>query len=350
MSETNEGGPVAESRQRLWARKQMLIWAICMSIAAFICVVIAARCGRTDSTWLSAIGQGLLCAGGPSAVGILIGFLFGIPRATPQPNIGAKGANGKDGPDAPSTSFRPNTNLEEISDWLTKILLGASLTQLKTIATTANDAASALGILFGGGDAGHTIGGLVIAFFTIAGFFTGYLITYLFLTREFRDLYHDLSDAGAEANAILKKLPEDRRKEVREQLKERSTPASKTTDDLRSVEAVMLASLYDDAPDGFKRAIDAAQAYLKDLKKPQSASFHAWLACAYGQRHRWDVDHQAKPADLKTTHDLALRAARTALELDPAWKDVLAGTLTSDRGDDDLRSFKDDPDFKALLL
>ncbi|HET6164465.1 MAG TPA: hypothetical protein VFG37_12410 [Planctomycetota bacterium] len=119
----------AESLQRREARKHILHWAIWTSIAAFICVVLAACCGRNWTAWVGAFGQGLLCAGGPAAVGILIGFLFGIPRATPPP-----------------------------------------------IATAANDAANALGVVFGGGEVGHTIGGLVIAFFTIAGFFTGYLI------------------------------------------------------------------------------------------------------------------------------------------------------------------------------
>jgi len=41
---------------------------------------------------------------------------------------------------------------------------------------------------------------------------------------------------------------------------------------------------------------------------------------------------------------------KLALDLDKTWKDVLKGTLVSDGGDNDLSAFKDDPDFKALLL
>lgn len=50
-----------------------------------------------------------------------MGFVFGIPRinTTDAVVIGR-----------PPRLVRPNSNLEQISDWLTKILVGVSLTQL----------------------------------------------------------------------------------------------------------------------------------------------------------------------------------------------------------------------------
>jgi len=350
MSETQEVERAAESLQRREARKHILHWAIWTSIAAFICVVLAACCGRHWTAWVGAFGQGLLCAGGPAAVGILIGFLFGIPRATPPPKNGSNGKDGKDGKDGqnpPSTSFRPNTNLEEVSDWLTKILLGATLTQVKPIATAANDAAHALGVVFGGGEVGHTIGGLVIAFFTIAGFFTGYLITCLFLTREFKDLYDDLW--SPDAARIVATLPPEKKTLANERMKKSAT-RDRGNVELRRVEEVMIASLYDDPPAGFARAIKTAKNYMSDAKRPRSASLHAWLACAYGQKYRWDHDDGAEKKRLGDSRDHALQNVKLALDLDKTWKDVLKGTLVSDGGDNDLSAFKDDPDFKALLL
>jgi hypothetical protein len=56
--------------------------------------------------------------------GGFFGFLFGIPRSlsTPGPSF-----------------VQPNTNLEQISDWLTKILVGVGLTQIGTIFSFMKD-------------------------------------------------------------------------------------------------------------------------------------------------------------------------------------------------------------------
>ena len=75
-------------------------------------------------------------------IGSMVGFLFGIPRilqreqpqggtdpattATRTPPSESEGQHG-------AYSLRINTNLEQISDWLTKILVGAGLIQLQTL-------------------------------------------------------------------------------------------------------------------------------------------------------------------------------------------------------------------------
>jgi hypothetical protein len=58
------------------------------------------------------------------AVGAVLGFIFGIPRALQAPNLPA---------DVRYTRYLANTNLEQISDWLTKILVGVSLVQIGNI-------------------------------------------------------------------------------------------------------------------------------------------------------------------------------------------------------------------------
>ncbi|RYU79894.1 hypothetical protein [Hymenobacter persicinus] len=59
-------------------------------------------------------------------VGSLLGFLFGIPRLNKDysPYDDYKTKN----------KYAPNTNLEDISDWLTKIIVGVTLTQVNNIA------------------------------------------------------------------------------------------------------------------------------------------------------------------------------------------------------------------------
>jgi tetratricopeptide (TPR) repeat protein len=90
---------------------------------------------------------GLTVAG--AVVGGLLGFLFGIPRLLQAnngvpPNASAAPRAGSV-PAAPtpatatsspsSRAFAGNSNLEEISDWLTKIIVGVSLVQAGTIYT-----------------------------------------------------------------------------------------------------------------------------------------------------------------------------------------------------------------------
>ncbi|MBS1567277.1 MAG: hypothetical protein JST39_23040 [Bacteroidetes bacterium] len=72
------------------------------------------------------------------AVGGLLGFLFGIPLSQqggpPPPPPPPPQANGSNGAAAGSSviarAYSNNTNLEQISDWLTKIIVGVGLTQI----------------------------------------------------------------------------------------------------------------------------------------------------------------------------------------------------------------------------
>ncbi|MFO0126287.1 MAG: hypothetical protein ACK54J_03520, partial [Pseudanabaena sp.] len=64
-------------------------------------------------------------SGASFVLGFLIGFLFGVPR-TVESNDPTLTKNSQ-------TRVHANTNLEQISDWLTKILVGVGLTQIMPI-------------------------------------------------------------------------------------------------------------------------------------------------------------------------------------------------------------------------
>jgi hypothetical protein len=74
-----------------------------------------------------------------TAAGFVLGFLFGIPKVSQKaPRSSAQDPDSiTDSQDDEGRSspypLRVNTNLEDISDWLTKILVGATLTQLLRI-------------------------------------------------------------------------------------------------------------------------------------------------------------------------------------------------------------------------
>src|SRR5207247_8409037 len=68
---------------------------------------------------LSIASIGLIAAGAAWLTGALLGFLFGIPHTREDLQQ--------------SDRYKPSTSLEQISDWLTKIIVGVSLTQLSNI-------------------------------------------------------------------------------------------------------------------------------------------------------------------------------------------------------------------------
>lgn len=123
----------------------------------------------------------LSIAGAALLTGGLLGFLFGIPRTLQQetPEGSPQNPTGK-------VSYRANTNLEDISDWLTKILVGVGLTQISSIPGTlqkyAEFTSSGLGNYPNSGVFAMGLGG----YFLIGGFLFGYLITRLYLPGAFR--------------------------------------------------------------------------------------------------------------------------------------------------------------------
>lgn len=114
-------------------------------------------------------------------VGVLFGFLFGIPRL--NRNYDPRGDGGR------TTKYMPNTNLEDVSDWLTKIIIGVTLTQLTKIPGYLQSMADNILInsnnnTMNGNFAGTVVISLLIYFF-IAGFTSGYYYTRLFLPNLF---------------------------------------------------------------------------------------------------------------------------------------------------------------------
>jgi len=128
------------------------------------------------------LGIAFLLAGGCVMLGGLLGFLFGIPKALQlRERPDASQLEGKEDKGS-RPAYRANTNLEEVSDWLTKILVGVGLTQLNAIPTKV----VAFGVYFGkplGGDevTGERFAAAVLLYFTVTGFLLGYLWTRLFL-------------------------------------------------------------------------------------------------------------------------------------------------------------------------
>ncbi len=125
----------------------------------------------TGLTGWSTLGVALLIAVAAFAAGALVGFLFGIPRTLATADAGKQGADG-----TAHAVYGTNTNLEQISDWLTKILVGVGLVQIGKVGGAINDLANGIGEGLGK-ENGHAASIMLMISFTIAGFLCSYLYT-----------------------------------------------------------------------------------------------------------------------------------------------------------------------------
>lgn len=107
--------------------------------------------------------------------GMILGFLFGIPRQVAM----SKTKDAKDSALQDDTYYNDNTNLEDISDWLTKIIVGVSLVQFTKIVGYLDLAAKNLGASFICIDPhpAYIMGYGTILFYASTGLVCGYLWT-----------------------------------------------------------------------------------------------------------------------------------------------------------------------------
>ncbi|MFE9427842.1 hypothetical protein ACFYNO_33340 [Kitasatospora sp. NPDC006697] len=122
---------------------------------------------------VSALGAGVMISCATTVVGALLGFLFGIPHVLSTNNAAG-------GPPAPGT-YTANTNLEQVSDWLTKLLLGVGLTQLGSIWRGARELGRALSPALGGQADATPFAVAMVLYFLVLGFLGGWLVTRLML-------------------------------------------------------------------------------------------------------------------------------------------------------------------------
>jgi arginine exporter protein ArgO len=155
----------------------------------------------------------LLWSGACAISGNLIGFLFGVPRTSNDDHevrrdtvVQSRSLDGTDGStetnteahtrqvqhpayapaDADEYHLSVNTNLEQVSDWLTKILVGVGLTQIHSLPSQLMRAAVFIANGFGGTQFQLGLALALLIYFPVLGFLSGYLCTRLFLQPAFR--------------------------------------------------------------------------------------------------------------------------------------------------------------------
>jgi|ERR1700749_1298010 len=126
------------------------------------------------NTAVSFFSLGILIAGSAITIGCLIGFIFAIPKSAKNSNTNLTTA---------SHTYVANDNLVEVSDWLTKIIVGVSLTQLTHIPKYLESIGQYIAPSIGGTTTGEVAAESIVVYFLICGFLLAYLWTRLFFAE-----------------------------------------------------------------------------------------------------------------------------------------------------------------------
>jgi len=125
------------------------------------------------------IGAGLLIACAAGGAGASIGFLFGMPQAVKGNQQDNNEANS--GNNAGKSGLVLNTHLQEVADWLTKLLLGVGLAQLANLRSALDSLGTYLNQSTGL-ERGVAIA--IVIYFIAMGFLLGYLWAELYLSTQ----------------------------------------------------------------------------------------------------------------------------------------------------------------------
>lgn len=197
------------SRQNDDSGRAMFALTLIMLIGLF---VIAAYSFKTPN-WLKVSSILIMITGASVLLGALLGFLFGIPRSSQIETASSASTTSGQGTSQGAThrgpDYRPNTNLEQISDWLTKILVGVGLTQITVAPQRFRELAEIISHDLPGTEVNPSLLIALILFYSISGFLFCYLWTRLFLpgaliTAE-RELYNLFDQLSSKAEKAFKK-------------------------------------------------------------------------------------------------------------------------------------------------
>jgi hypothetical protein len=142
--------------------------------------------GLAQADGLQSVAVGLLVSLAAASVGALLGFVFGIPRRV------------ENSPVAAQRVYAGNTNLEQISDWIVKIIVALGLIELGSLTTWFGGLSRTLGAALGSAPSSTAMAAGTMAFFAPAGFLTGYLWA--------RTAFTDALDASERALPVAESL------------------------------------------------------------------------------------------------------------------------------------------------
>jgi len=306
--------------------------------------------------WLAAVGVCALILISAGTVGGGFGFLFALPRLLSKDAAQVTGSGSAVAAAATSERKRylgSNTNLSQVSDWLTTMIVGVGLTQLGSI----NGALYAFRVFIGetarvfpdrhGGNAGvlPAVGPMILLFGLVFGFVFAYLYTRIIISSLLNEVEQDLDTLAGTAAIAVKDMAS-----TLPGITENPTLRFLSSHEEPSVDEgieLMGSLLYQ--PGRYQDVIDLS-GQLSRSSATSRAEYWLYTAAAFGQKHRAvRTRGDASKEELSSIRDNALDCARRAVKIDTSMKARLWYISDPAGEDDDLADFRDDPDFLKIV-
>ncbi len=169
-----------------WALVTFIVWMV-VAVAAALLFVFAGTAGRR-------IGVAVMALYASAGVGALAGFIFAVPKFSDD-------ERGSDGENFRSIrrAYRANSNLSQVSDWLTKIIVGVGLVEIRQLADGLGAVATRLGLTFGDQPGDPGAGAAFGLALVLASALVTFLTTYTWAaTRFYQALVKQEGDAPPE--------------------------------------------------------------------------------------------------------------------------------------------------------
>jgi hypothetical protein len=170
----------------------VILFLFALYLAAFILLGWAQSCDGKQ--WLQITVAAMLISAASVGVGWVLGFLFGLPRSIEKAE------------DPGLHGYLSNTNLLDVSDWLTKIIVGISLVQIGNLPSALGRLGRSIAPMLGYSPQPNpscaaavitsegAIGGIGVAMCLstlVIAFSSGYLFTRVILLRVLRQAEQD---------------------------------------------------------------------------------------------------------------------------------------------------------------
>jgi len=193
---------IAEGLTPLTQSERMLAWIKGAMAAGLIILALLAWTSEGGISRWRFFTLGAFAALAAASVGGALGLLFGLPISSRVTVVNQSTPGGGGTAEPERDWFSDNTSMEQIADWLTKIIVGLTLTQWSAIQIQFNRMAAAVSVAMVGTDAGKAgqglgagtrlapsdpsliPGGVILAAYAVLGFVLVYLWSRRYLSAE----------------------------------------------------------------------------------------------------------------------------------------------------------------------
>ncbi|QTA79821.1 Uncharacterized protein dnl_21030 [Desulfonema limicola] len=179
---------VLDNLEKNYGKPAILLTAVAITIIELIGIIFLLMFSLSTDDWAKIFTTLSMIAFASLGIGVIIGFLFGIPMTVQEISMNPQ----KSEQVKTETILKPvqrsykiNTNLEQVSDWLTKIIVGVGLIQFKEMRIFMDDLLAGFIKSLPSLETAKPLMTATIVLYVLLGFVGGYMATRLYLSGKF---------------------------------------------------------------------------------------------------------------------------------------------------------------------